>query len=173
MLLYNMKEKKNEFDRKAFEEAWQRVETAIPYNGIKKGFYIADSKSMSVLGGMAKVAIRAVVNIVGDSLNLRLYRLPKKDEQGLRYKVDERRGINKEKIQVLRGSEVLNHHIGHDVSEDMMVHNNITVEVVYDGAGGLKPNVGPDGMVKAYVNFPDPTPEMIKGLLAKQRKNRF
>jgi hypothetical protein len=164
-----MKEKKNELNPEVFEEARKRVESVLPHNNIKKGFFIRDFKGASVLGGMASVAVSAVVNIVGDSLNLRTYRLPKQTGSGLLYKVDETRGINKQKVQVLKGSEIKNHHIHHDVPEDMMQQNNVTLEVVQDGVGGLKPNVGPDGMVKAYVNFPDSTQEMLRKLVEKSQ----
>jgi len=165
-----MDKRKNDLDHKMFEEMRRRVEEAFPY-GVKKGFYIKDFKGASVLGGMAKVAVSAVVNIVGDSLHLRTYREPKNSIAGVRYKVDERRDINKEEIVVLRGSEVPNHYIAHGVPEDMMANNQMTVEVVYDGKGGLMPNTQPDGMVKAYINFPDPTEQLIKEAL-ERAKNR-
>ena len=161
-----MERRKNDLDHKMFEETRRRVEAEFPY-GVKKGFYIKDFKGASVLGGMAKVAVSAVVNIVGDSLHLRTYREPKSSIAGVRYKVDERRDINKEEIVVLRGSEVSNHYIPHEVPEDMMAHNNITIEVVYDGAGGLKPNIAPDGTAPAYINFSDPMPETLRVLSAK------
>lgn len=166
-----MKKKQNELNHKAFEEARRRVEKAFPYGGVKKGFYIKDLKETGVLGSMVKVAVSAVVNIVGDSLNLRTYRHPKEPGSDTRYKVDELRGINKNTVELLAGHEVPNHHISHDVPEDMMMHNNMTVEMIGDGQGGLRPNVQPDGMVKTYINFPDPTEEILRK--ARERaKNR-
>lgn len=166
-----MKRKKNELNHEVFEEARRRVEQAFPYTGIKKGFYIKDIKSTGALGSMLKVAVSAVVNIVGDTLHLRTYRHPKEEGSQIRYKVDELRGVNKYVVEVLAGREVSNHHIEHDVPEDMMAQNNMTFEVVADGEGGLRPNVQPDGTVQAYINFPDPTEEILRQALERQ-KNR-
>lgn len=151
-----MRKKKNPLDPKIFEKARERVETAFPYEGVKKGFYVADPKGASVFGAMLEKATSVVVNIVGDSLNLRLYRPPESSILGVRFKVDERRGINKSSIEIPKGHEVQDHHIPHDVPEDMMRQNNMTIEMVPDGEGGLKPNTDSNGMVKTYINFPDP-----------------
>jgi hypothetical protein len=50
----------------------------------------------------------------------------------------------------------------HGVPEDIMAHNHIAIEMVPDGAGGLQPNKRPDGMMDVYINFPDPTEQILK-----------
>lgn len=157
-----MKPRRNKLDPQVFEEAQRRVKTAFPYGGLKIGFFTNDPAGASVFGGIAKVAKTVLMNIVGDSVNIRAYRKPTKQSTSVLYKVDEYRGVNQASVVKPRGSQVPNHHILHDVPEDMMEQNNMTVEVVPDGVGGLKPNVQPDGMVKAYINFPDPTEEMLR-----------
>lgn len=43
-----------------------------------------------------------------------------------------------------------------NIMQKWMKNNNITIEVIPDGLGGLEPNIQPDGTVKAYINFPNP-----------------
>ena len=113
------------------------------------------------------------MNIDGNSVNIRAYRKPTEQNTSVLYKVDEYHGVNQPSVIKPRGSQVADHHIKHDVPEDFMAQNNMSVEVVPDGRGGLRPNVQPDGMVKVYVNFPDPTEEMLRRAIerAKNRKS--
>ncbi|MDE2218724.1 MAG: hypothetical protein KGJ58_04785 [Patescibacteria group bacterium] len=162
-----MKPRRNKLNSEVFEKARERVKAAFPYDNVKMGFFTNDPAGASVFGGIAKVAKTVLMNIVGDSVNIRAYREPTKQNTSVLYKVDEYRGVNQDSVVKPRGSQVSDHHIQHDVPEDMMKQNNMSIEVVPDGAGGLKPNVQPDGMVKAYINFPDPTEEMLRR--AKER----
>ena len=157
-----MKPKRNKLNPEVFEKARERVKTAFPYNNVKMGFFTNDPAGASVFGGIAKVAKTVLMNIVGDSVNIRAYREPTEQNTSVLYKVDEYQGVNQASVVKPRGSQVPDHHIQHDVPEDMMKQNNMTIEVVPDGVGGLKPNVQPDGMVKAYINFPDPMEEILR-----------
>ena len=157
-----MKPKRNKLNPEVFEKARERVKTAFPYDNVKMGFFTNDPAGASVFGGIAKVAKTVLMNIVGDSVNIRAYREPTEQNTSVLYKVDEYQGVNQASVVKPRGSQVPDHHIQHDVPEDMMKQNNMTVEVVPDGVGGLKPNVQPDGMVKAYINFPDPMEEILR-----------
>jgi hypothetical protein len=166
-----MKRKANSLNPRVFEEARKRVETAFPHQGVKKGFYIEDPKASGVFGDWLAKAGRVVANIVEDKVNLRMYRSPEgKAAAGVQYKVDERRGVNKEVIEIIDGSEVEDHHIKHNVPEDMMSQNNMTVRMIPDGVGGLKVDTDENGMVQTYVNFPSPTPESIWEILRKQQE---
>lgn len=167
---YVMKKRKNDLNHEAFEEARRRLEKSFPYGGIKKGFYIKGLKEAGILGSRIKVAVSAVVNVVGDKLHLRTYRLPKESGSGIRYKVDEVRGVNREVVELLAGHEVPDHHITHDVPEDMMRQNNLTIEMVPDGDGGLTPNVKEDGLVQAYINIPDPEEALRKSIEERSQK---
>lgn len=166
-----MERKRNKLNPKVFEEAAQRFKSVFPYEGIKMGFYSDDPQGASVFGGIAKVAKTVLMSISGNSINIRAYREPKQSVKGVLFKVDEYRNVDQPIIEQLDGSEVLNHHIGHNAYEDMMTQNQMTFESVPDGAGGLKPNIRPDGTVKTYVNFPDPTSEMLRDL-SKRTANR-
>jgi len=135
-------------------------------------FYTNDPKGASVSGGIAKVAESVLMNIVGDAVNIRAYRKPVGSVQGVLLKVDEYQGVNTESIVKLPGSEVMNHYIYHDASNDMMDQNHMTIEVVPDGNGGLKPNVQSNGMVKAYVNFPDPTEEILRQVRERNKDSK-
>lgn len=157
-----MKPKRNKLDKEVFEEARKEVKAVFPYEGIKIGFFTHDSAGASVFGGIAKVAKSVLMTIIGDSVNIRAYREPVSSIKGVLYKVDEYHGANHSKLVKLPGSDVPNHYIPHDIEKDMIEQNNMSVEVVPDGYGRLMPNVQSDGMVKAYVNFPDPTEEMLR-----------
>src|SRR3989344_114140 len=157
-----MKPKRNKLNPEVFEKARERVKTAFPYEGLKMGFFTNDPAGASVFGGIAKVAKTVLMNIVGDSVNIRAYREPKEQSTGVLYKVDEYRGVNRAGVVKPKGAETPDHHLRHDIEKNMMEQNNMTVEVVPDGHGGLKPNVQPDGMVRAYINFHDPTEEIVQ-----------
>jgi len=167
-----MKPRRNKLNPQVFEEARQRVKAAFPYEGLKMGFFTNDPAGASVFGGIAKVAKTVLMNIVGDSVNIRAYREPTEQSASILYKVDEYRGVNQTSMIKPRGSQVPNHHIKHDVPEDMMEQNNMSIEVVPDGLGGLKPNVQPDGMVNTYVNFPDPTAEILRRALERAQNRK-
>ncbi len=166
-----MKPKRNKLNPEVFEKARERVKIAFPYNNVKMGFFTNDPAGASVFGGIAKVAKTVLMNIVGDSVNIRAYREPTEQNTSVLYKVDEYQGVNQASVVKPRGSQVPDHHIQHDVPEDMMKQNNMTIEVVPDGVGGLRPNVQPDGMVKAYINFPDPMEEILRRA-KEQAKNQ-
>lgn len=157
-----MKPKRNKLNPEVFEKARERVKTAFPYNNVKMGFFMNDPAGTSIFGGIAKVAKTVLMNIVGDSINIRAYREPTEKNTSILYKVDEYQGVNQVSVIKPRGSQFRDHHIKHDVPEDMMKQNNMTIEVIPDGVGGLKPNVQSDGMVKAYINFPDPMEEILQ-----------
>lgn len=145
-----------------FGEALQRVKNAFPYGGINLGFFTHDPAGASVFGGIAKTAKSVLMSIRGDSVDIRAYREPKIPNATVLYKVDETRGANKAVVVIPEGHEIPDHHISHDIQEDMMRQNNMSVEMVPDGKGGLMPNVQPDGTVEAYINFPDPTEEILR-----------
>jgi hypothetical protein len=167
-----VKPKRNKLNPQVFEDALQRVKAAFPYEGLKMGFFTNDPAGASVFGGIAKVAKSVLMNIDGNSVNIRSYREPKEQNTSVLYKVDEYRHVNQPSVIKPRGSQVSDHHIKHDVAEDFMAQNNMTVEVVPDGQGGLRPNVQPDGMVKTYVNFPDPTEEMLRNAIERAQNRK-
>ena len=157
-----MKPRRNKLNPSVFEDARQRVKAAFPHEGLKLGFYTNDPQGASVFGGIAKVAKTVLMNIVGDSVDIRAYREPTKPGTDVVFKVDEYKGVNKNTTPKLPGSQVRDHYIKHDATDDMMEQNNMSVEVVPDGLGGLKPNIQSDGTVKAYINFPDPTEKILR-----------
>lgn len=165
-----MKQKRNKLDKEVFEDARKSVKAAFPHEGIKIGFFTHDVPGASVFGGIAKVAKSALMTIVGDSVNIRAYREPTQSILGVRYKVDEYQGVNQSSVVKFPGSQVSNHYIPHNIEKDMIEQNNMSVEVVPDGHGRLKPNVQPDGMVKAYINFPDPTEEILRRVQERAKK---
>ena len=165
-----MKLRRNKLNPDVFENARQRIRAAFPYEGLKIGFYTEDPQGASVFGGIAKVAKAVLMNIVGDSVDIRAYRKPAKQGTDIIFKVDEYKGVNKEITPKLHGSRVQDHYIKHEAVEDMMEQNNMSIEVIPDGLGGLKPNVQPDGMVKAYINFPDPMKEIQRRAMERATK---
>ena len=136
------------------------------------GFYTNDPQGASVFGGIAKVAKTVLMNIVGDSVDIRAYRKPAKPGTDVVFKVDEYKDVNKNTTPKLPGSQVQDHYIKHEATDDMMEQNNMSIEVVPDGLGGLKPNVQPDGMVKVYINFPDPMEEIRRRAFERASKAR-
>src|SRR3989344_9626339 len=113
-----MKPKRNKLNPEVFEKARERVKTAFPYNNVKMGFFTNDPAGASVFGGIAKVAKTVLMNIVGDSVNIRAYREPTEQNTSVLYKVDEYQGVNQASVVKPRGSQVPDHHIQHDVPED-------------------------------------------------------
>ena len=162
-----MKKIENDFDRRsAFDDAKKILERMFPQVS-KKAFYINGLKESGVLPvGMTNVAVSAVCEIEGDAVNLRIYRRPETGSY-LQYKVDERRAVNKQISYIPSPRAIENHHLKHQVPEDMMERNHMSVEFIGDGKGGLKPNVQPDGTVKTYINFPDPIEEFLKKTLKR------
>jgi len=156
-----MKKKKNKLAYKSIEDSKNNLKKTFPHTNIKKAFYISDFKNAKLLpGGMRSVGLSAVFELYGEELNMRVYRSSGKSDP--LYDVDEIRAVNKEVINQPSKSEIENHHINHNIQEDMMKRNQLTVEFIEDGKGGFKPNTQPDGMVKAYINFPDPIEEIKK-----------
>lgn len=165
-----MKPRRNKLNPGVFEDARQRVKAAFPYEGLKMGFYTEDPQGASVFGGIAKVAKTVLMNIVGDSVDIRSYRKPAKPGTTVVFKIDEYKGVNKNTTPKIPGSQVRDHYIKHEATDDMMEQNNMSIEVVPDGLGGLKPNIQPDGMVKAYINFPDPMEEIRRHAMERATK---
>lgn len=165
-----MKPRRNKLKPEVFEEARKDVKASFPYEVVRIGFFTHDPAGASVFGGIAKVAKSVLMTIVGDSVNIRAYREPVSSVEGVLYKVDEYHGVNHANVIKIPGSQVPNHYIPHDIEKDMIEQNNMSVEVVPDGHGNLKPNVQPDGMVKAYVNFPDPTEEILRQAMERAAK---
>jgi hypothetical protein len=160
-----VKNKPNKFNIEAFEKSKKVLEAMYPQIS-RRGFFISNLNEAKVLPEkMKSIAVGAVCEIAGDSLTLRSYRRPK-GPSDLSYKVDEYRDVNKEILGLPSHREIKNHHIKHDVPEDMMSRNQMTFEFIFDGEGDLRPNIQPNGMITAYVNFPDPTVETIKEILA-------
>jgi hypothetical protein len=91
---------------------------------------------------------------------MRIYRSSGKSDP--LYDVDEIRAVNKEIINQPSKSEIEDHHINHNIQEDIMRRNQLTVEFIEDGKGGFKPNTQADGTVKAFINFEDPMKEILE-----------
>lgn len=130
--------------------------------GLKIGFYTHDPEGAGVFGGIAKVAKSVLMNIVENTVHIRAYRKPAKPSKDVLWKVDEYRNVDQPSMKKLRGSRFSDHHIKHDIPTDMMKRNNLNIEVVPDGRGGLQPNIQHNGMVKAYINFPDANEETLR-----------
>ena len=158
--------KRNKLNPSIFGAAREALEKAFPYQGLKRGFFIKDFKNVDAFPqGMRDKASGAVVESRGSVLTLRVYR--DSDEAHLKHDVDEYRAVDRAVIDQPAKGDIENHHITHSQEEDMMARNHMTVEYVSDGKGGIQPNIGPDGMVQTYVNFPDPTEEILRR--AKER----
>lgn len=157
--------KRNKFNHKAFDIGLKRLETAVP-QGIKKAFYIADIKqSQNLPDSLKAIAVSAVCEYTNGNLDLRVYR--HSGEENPLYDVDEYRGVNRTSIDLPDKGEIENHHLNEKIADDIMHRNELTQEFVDDGEGGFKPNVGPDGMVKALINFEDPMEKIKRDFFGK------
>ncbi|OGZ13841.1 MAG: hypothetical protein A2942_02795 [Candidatus Lloydbacteria bacterium RIFCSPLOWO2_01_FULL_50_20] len=162
-----MKPRKNKLNHRAFKTAKEALSKAFPQGGIKKAFYIADFKNTKSLpSSMRSVGISAVFEDADGGLNMRIYRPSGKTDPI--YDVDETRKVDGEVAHQPAKKEIENHHINHEVPDDIMARNNLTVEFVDDGKGGLRPNTQADGTVKAFINFEDPIEVMKKEMLKKR-----
>lgn len=160
-IIASMGKRKNKLDPNIFTEARDRVQRSFPYRGLKVGFYSEEPHSTGVFGGIAKVAKVVLMNIRNGVVNLRVYRKPKESGTDVNFKVDEYVAVSEAETLKLKGSKVRDHYIKNEPYDDFMEQNNMTFEVVSDEMGGLKLNTDSQGMVKTYVNFPDPTPETL------------
>ena len=98
--------------------------------------------------------VSAAIELRNEDANVRVYRKPDlKDTHD--FDVDEIRGANHSVISQPPKSEIEGHWLDGRVVDDLMGRNNISVELVADGAGGMTPNVRPDGTVMAFINFED------------------
>lgn len=155
-----MKTKKNKLSYESIEDSKNKLEEAFPHTNIKKPFYISDFKNAKPLpSSMRRVALSAVFELDNEQLNMRVYRSSGKSDP--LYDVDEIRAVNKEVVNQPSKREIENHHINHNIQEDIMRRNQLTVEFVEDGKGGFKPNTQADGTVKAFINFEDPIDKIL------------
>jgi len=166
-----MGKRKNKLDSKIFTDARDVVRSSFPYDGLKIGFYTHEPQGTGVFGGIAKEAKVVLMNIRDGVVNLRAYRKPKEQNTGVNFKVDEYLAVNEVYTPKLKGSQVRDHYIKDEPHDDFMEQNNMTFEVVSDGMGGLQLNTDSQGMVKTYVNFPDPTPEALRVISQKSKNN--
>lgn len=161
-----MKKKKNKLAYKSIEDSKNNLKKAFPNTNIKKAFYISDFKNAEPLPiSMRSVGLSAVFELQDEELNMRIYRSSGKSDP--LYDVDEIRAVNKKIINQPAKSEIENHHINHNIQEDIMERNQLTVEFIEDGKGGFKPNTQVDGTVKAFINFEDPYEKMKRKLKKK------
>ena len=169
IIIYLVQRRKNKLDPNIFTKVRDTVRRSFPYEGLKIGFYSEEPQSTGVFGGIAKVAEVVLMNIRNGIVNLRAYRKPKELGTDVNFKIDEYVAVSEVETPKLKGSKVRDHYIKNEPHDDFMEQNNMTFEVVSDGMGGLKLNTDSQGMVKTYVNFPDPTPETLIEI-AKQSK---
>lgn len=155
-----MKRKQNKLNHKIFERARNTLISAFP-KGIKLAFYVANFKNIEELPvGMRGAGTSGVCELEGENLNMRIYRESGKTNP--RYDVDEIRSINREITLLPSKKEIENHHINEEIRDDIMARNQLTAEFVNNGKGELKLNVQPDGTVRTFINFENPTKELIK-----------
>lgn len=156
-----MKPKKNKYGHAELQASKDKLEASFPHQNVKKAFYVADFKNAESLPqGLRAVGLSAVFEVENDELNMRVYRSSGKEYPI--YDVDEIRSINKPVVQQPTKKEIEGHHINHEIPDDIMKRNQLTVEFIPDGKGGFKPNTQPDGMVRAFINFEDPMQEILK-----------
>lgn len=157
------KKKPNTLNRTAIQQLQEQIVTAWPWTSVAKGFYIENPTPLGVSESTAfkDVVVGAAVELRGDQAHVRIYRKPDAGDKH-NYDVDEIRGATGPLVTVSSKPDIDDHHLTGTIPDDLMRRNNLTVEVVPDGEGGMKLNVQPDGLVKAFINFEDP-PRPIKG----------
>jgi hypothetical protein len=148
--------KSNKLNHVGIQKLKQRLEEAWPYVSLKIAGFIKDPEALGLSNDLKfkDQFVSAVAEVRNEDVNVRVYRKPDaKDTHA--YDVDEIRRANRPIITQPAKSEILNHWLEGSIQDDLMRRNNLTVEVVRDGPCGLKPNVVPDGTVKALINFED------------------
>lgn len=159
-----MGNKKSKIETEIFTKAREKLLTMFPQVS-KKAFYISNFKNSKVF---PKGWVDTYESIIGEiTRNPFILRAHRKLEgvSLVKYKVDEL-NIETKKWRATH-NKIKGHRIENNISEDMMERNQMTVDFISDDNGNLKPNIQPDGMVKVYINFPDPIEELKRSLVKK------
>ena len=160
--------KLNKYNFPEFEKIRKLIKKFFPQK-MSLGFYIKDFKDSSIVNNpkLKEIAVSGVVEIRGDMENLRIYRYADSGEH--KYDVDEIGGINKALKEVKKPQEIRNHHLNKSIPEDIVSANNLTLEVVENKDGTFRLNTDNRGVVRAFINFPDPEEKfMDKNNVGKQ-----
>lgn len=147
------KKKPNNLNKDGIQEIAGQIVSSWPWTSVTKAFYVADPDPLNISDSSAFTnnVVSASVEIRDQQTDVRIYR--KADEGIHAYDVDEIRAVNAPVVIYPSKPEIENHHLSGTIEEDLMRRNNLSVEVVPDGKGGMKVNVQPDGTVKAFINF--------------------
>ena len=153
------RKKPNKLNQAVVENLKRQLERAFPYGSMKKAGFIKapEPLGLSEDSKFKKQFVSAAIEIRNEDANVRVYRKPDPGDKH-DYDVDEIRSANKRVVTQPAKSEISDHWLKGSIPNDLMGRNNLSVELVPDGVGGLKPNVQPDGTVMAFINFMDDLP---------------
>jgi hypothetical protein len=149
----SQKRKVNKLDPANIQQVADQITKAWPYSGVKTAFYINDPEPLKLTDSKTfrENFAGAVGEVRADSVNLRIYR--DADEGEHDFDVDEIRGANKVLVTQPAKTQIEDHHLTGTLPVDLMNRNNLSVEAVSDGRGGMRLNIRPDGTVPAFINF--------------------
>lgn len=137
-----------------------KLKSLFPQQNLKLGIHTSGSSLYKI--GYIKdenmSPISASVELVGGSVNLRMYRV---GSGGPTYKIDTISGVDKGLSYIVPKSE-FDHYIYTNIPENIMGRNNISIKFDVDKNGNFVPKVDENGMLEAFINFPDPTEEILK-----------
>ncbi len=150
-----MNPRKNKNNKDEFEKIRKQISILFPQK-IKLGFYIQNYKdSRGVKNQKLKnVLASGVAFIEGDQVDFRQYRHADKGTH--QFDVDEIEGINKDYVMVKSKNDIQDHHLDKSIPDDLMSKRNLVLEVIEDKDGTFRLNSDGNGMVRAYISFPDP-----------------
>jgi hypothetical protein len=150
------KKKPNSLNRTAIRGIREQIVAGWPSPSIVKGFFVEDPTPLGIseTAGFRDVAVAAAGEISGDDVNVRIFRKPAADDTH-DYDVDEIRGATGPVVTYASKGDIDRHHLKGTIPDNLMRRNNLTIVVVPDGEGGMKPDVRPDGLTNAFINFED------------------
>ena len=150
-----MKKARYNKNPKIFADLNGKIKAMFPQGNMKLGMHTEASNLYSIgyIKNKNMYAVSASVELEGDDVNLRIFR-PGADE-GPTYKIDMITSVNKTISRISPKSD-FDHYIYTDIPENIMGRNNISVKFILDNDGNLVPKRDENGMLEAFINFPDP-----------------
>jgi hypothetical protein len=140
------KKKPNNLNLPGVQSLKRQLDEAFPVGPMRKAGFIQNSDPLGLTNDLKfkEQFVGAAIEIRNEDVNIRVYRKPD-SKHTHDYDVDEIHRANQPVISRPAKSEIEGHWLGGNLPDDLMRRNNITVELVPDGAGGMSLNVKPEG----------------------------